>query len=153
MNRREFCLNTSHALTLAAISGAVSACGGNPTGPDLDRDDGVKMQAFAGDVVNGVVTAKPEVLAALATPGSSVLLSLSSGWLVVSRISQDQFAAVSAICTHEGCTVERIADRTLICPCHGSAYTQEGSVVQGPASRPLSGKPTAFANGVLTITV
>jgi Rieske Fe-S protein len=153
MNRREFCLNASHALTLAVVTGAVTGCGGNPMGADFDRDDGVKMQAFAGDVVNNVITAKPDVLAALATPGTSVLLSVTSGWLIVSRISQDQFAAVSAICTHEGCTVERIAQQTLICPCHGSAYTQEGAVVQGPASQPLPARQTAFANGVLTITV
>jgi Rieske Fe-S protein len=152
MNRRQFCLSASHALSLAVITGAAGACAGNPMGADFDRDDGVRMPAFAGEFVNGTLTAKPDVLAALANPGTSVLVSASPSWLVVSRITADQFAAVSALCPHEGCTVDRIADRTLICPCHGSAFTQEGTLVQGPASQPLQAKQTAFVNGVLTIT-
>lgn len=152
MNRREFCLGATHALTLAAITGAVSGCGGNLMGADLDREDGVRMQAFAGDIVNGTITAKPEMMAALTTPGASILVAVTPAWIVVSRLTQEQFAAVSALCPHEGCTVDRIADRTLICPCHGSAFTQEGALVQGPASQPLQGKQTLFANGVLTIT-
>jgi Rieske Fe-S protein len=153
MNRREFCANVSHALTLAAVSGVVSGCSGNPMGADFDRDDGTEMRAFAGNVQNGAITANAEMMSALATPGSSILVSLSPAWIVVSRVAEDRFVAVSALCPHEGCTVTRISEQTLICPCHGSAFTQEGGLVQGPASQGLVGKQTSFANGVLTITV
>ncbi len=49
------------------------------------------------------------------------------------------FAAFSAICTHAGCTVGfSRSDDLFVCPCHGSVYdAANGSVLQGPATRPL----------------
>jgi len=64
------------------------------------------------------------------------------------------FHAISAVCTHLGCTVRaealprpetaqvdgksvRLTHRYL-CPCHGSRYRGDGQNVSGPAPRPLS---------------
>jgi nitrite reductase/ring-hydroxylating ferredoxin subunit len=44
----------------------------------------------------------------------------------------------SAKCTHLGCTVGWDAgDGVFACPCHGSRYSSNGEVVQGPAPRAL----------------
>lgn len=45
-------------------------------------------------------------------------------------------AAISAICTHLGCVVDK-EDTGFICPCHGSSYKPDGQVVTGPAPRNL----------------
>lgn len=45
--------------------------------------------------------------------------------------------AMSAVCTHLGCTV-RSEGEGFVCPCHGSRYDHEGHVVSGPAPDPLA---------------
>ena len=45
--------------------------------------------------------------------------------------------AVSAICTHLGCILEKSTDG-FECPCHGSCYNVEGEVLSGPAPRNLA---------------
>ena len=52
--------------------------------------------------------------------------------------------AVSARCTHLGCIVHfNDAERAWECPCHGSRFAVDGSVIQGPANRPLERKDLA----------
>jgi cytochrome b6-f complex iron-sulfur subunit len=47
------------------------------------------------------------------------------------------FYAVSAVCTHLGCNVNHEEGRGFACPCHGSAFDEEGRVRKGPAAWPL----------------
>jgi Rieske Fe-S protein len=58
--------------------------------------------------------------------------------VVVTQPAQGTFKAFSAVCTHQGCTVNKVAGGTINCPCHGSKYgIKDGSVIHGPAPRPL----------------
>jgi len=56
---------------------------------------------------------------------------------IVRRKSLSEIAAISLVCTHLGCIVNRVATGFL-CPCHGSQYDNEGLVVGGPAPKTLS---------------
>jgi cytochrome b6-f complex iron-sulfur subunit len=48
------------------------------------------------------------------------------------------FFAMSAVCTHLGCITQWHPEANLIeCPCHGSRYKRNGTVVHGPAPRAL----------------
>ncbi|MCX4991935.1 MULTISPECIES: Rieske (2Fe-2S) protein [unclassified Streptomyces] len=58
--------------------------------------------------------------------------------IVVTQPAKGDFKAFSAICTHAGCTVNKVADGTIDCPCHGSKFSvEDGAVKAGPAPRPL----------------
>jgi Rieske Fe-S protein len=60
------------------------------------------------------------------------------GDVVVTKDSAGQVHAFSAVCTHQGCTVDRVANGTINCPCHASRFdATTGKVVGGPAPRPL----------------
>ncbi|HUL98039.1 MAG TPA: Rieske (2Fe-2S) protein [Mycobacterium sp.] len=61
--------------------------------------------------------------------------------IVVTQPSPGVFKGLSATCTHAGCTVSEVANGTINCPCHGSKFNLDGSVANGPASRPLAAEP------------
>jgi Rieske Fe-S protein len=72
---------------------------------------------------------------------------IASG-VVVCRPSGETVRAFSARCTHLGCSVNRVADRKIFCPCHGSVFdATSGAVVQGPASAALSSVRVTVRNG------
>ena len=63
----------------------------------------------------------------------------------------DTFRALSAVCTHLGCTVGR-ADKGYHCPCHGSSFGEDGTNTAGPAPRPLPWRPLTLAgDGALVV--
>jgi len=56
--------------------------------------------------------------------------------VILRRVSTEEVAAISLVCTHLGCTVNRV-ETGFQCPCHGSQYDSDGIVVGGPAPRTL----------------
>jgi cytochrome b6-f complex iron-sulfur subunit len=50
--------------------------------------------------------------------------------------TESGFSALSLVCTHLGCTVEAKEDG-FVCPCHGSSYANDGSLLTGPAVKGL----------------
>jgi Rieske Fe-S protein len=58
--------------------------------------------------------------------------------VVVTQPEPGRVHAFSMVCTHAGCAVGEVLDGTINCPCHGSRFAvADGSVVAGPAGRPL----------------
>jgi glycine/D-amino acid oxidase-like deaminating enzyme/nitrite reductase/ring-hydroxylating ferredoxin subunit len=73
--------------------------------------------------------------------GGGAVMNLGRGKIAVWKGNDGKPHAVSASCTHEGCTVTwNNADRTWDCPCHGSIFSAAGSVIHGPAVQPLPSK-------------
>lgn len=68
------------------------------------------------------------------------------------RTSQTQFIAVNLICRHKGCTVEYNGEK-FVCPCHGSQYSADGTVIHGPALKNLRTYETVYDKDKGTILV
>ena len=71
-------------------------------------------------------------------PGDGAIVRDGVGQAAVHRDAQGRLHAVSARCTHLGCIVDwNEAERSWDCPCHGSRFAIDGTVLQGPALDPL----------------
>jgi cytochrome b6-f complex iron-sulfur subunit len=60
----------------------------------------------------------------------------------------NRFHIISAICTHLGCTVQ-YRGTEFDCPCHGSRFRLNGSVIAGPAPAPLPWYAASLSPGGL----
>lgn len=103
---------------------------------------------------NGAVRLQLGDLPQLARAGGHARIQLDEAAtpIYVLALEDGGYAAVSAICTHLGCTVD-VAGEWLVCPCHGSTYERTGRVVRGPAERPLQQYPVVVSDGELIIQV
>ena len=70
--------------------------------------------------------------------GSTAVESSSGAVVLLTRTGEDEVLGFSAVCTHQGCTVE-VGDVEGECPCHGSRFDlTTGEATAMPASEPLT---------------
>jgi glycine/D-amino acid oxidase-like deaminating enzyme/nitrite reductase/ring-hydroxylating ferredoxin subunit len=75
-------------------------------------------------------------------PGEGAVFDSDEGRIAVCRDRQSVLHACSAVCTHLGCDVAwNQAEQTWDCPCHGSRFSPEGKVINGPAVSDLRRVP------------
>jgi glycine/D-amino acid oxidase-like deaminating enzyme/nitrite reductase/ring-hydroxylating ferredoxin subunit len=66
--------------------------------------------------------------------GSGKIVELSGAKAAAYRDEDGRVHIVDAICPHMGCTVHwNNAEKSWDCPCHGSRFSTEGKVLEGPA--------------------
>jgi cytochrome b6-f complex iron-sulfur subunit len=149
-SRREFC---AHAISLVTVASILEGCGGggSPTSPGGGNVPA--LPTVSGVSAGGTVTINNVSGTALANTGSAALVQAGSNNILVTRAAGDTFNAFTAVCTHEQNLITGFQSNNFVCPAHGSQFNTSGSVVQGPASRPLQRFNTQFTNNVLTITV
>ena len=148
-SRREFCVHACQVASFLAAGALLQACSGNSTSPS----GSTMLPTINATVAAGAITLTIDAASPLAAVGSGALVQSSGGNALVSRTAQDTFTAVTAVCTHEGCTVTGISGQIYVCPCHGSEFSTSGGVVKGPAASPLRQFSTRLAGNVLTITL
>lgn len=72
-------------------------------------------------------------------PGQGAILREGLSKLAVYRDDHGSIHRRSAVCPHLGCVVSwNACERTWDCPCHGSKFTAEGRVYNGPANSDLA---------------
>ena len=112
---------SSIASTKASTTGA-NGYGPAPSGAGGGADNG------NGGVQGHVLTSLSNVT------GSGIVVDR----VVLTRSSDGGVHGVSAICTHQGCTVGAPHNGVVSCPCHGSQFeAATGKVLHGPATQPL----------------
>jgi glycine/D-amino acid oxidase-like deaminating enzyme/nitrite reductase/ring-hydroxylating ferredoxin subunit len=86
-------------------------------------------------------------------PGEGKSVRVNGERLAVYRDPAGTVHAVSSVCTHLGCLVKwNTAEKTWDCPCHGSRFGVDGTVLDGPATRPLAKRmlePVRHESGVV----
>ena len=133
---------TVHPLTRRAlVRGTVVVLAGGVAGfviargSDAARDAGTTTAANAYGPDPEADAARPLARLADVPDGGGVVLG--DEHVVLTRAG-DRVVGLSATCTHQGCTVDRVADGVVSCPCHGSTFDAgTGEVVTGPATRAL----------------
>ena len=77
-------------------------------------------------------------------PGDGGICEYKGEKVAAYRDESGEIHAVSPVCTHVGCLVSfNPAETTWDCPCHGSRYTVDGEVIEGPALKNLEPKGLA----------
>ncbi len=125
-------------ISALAVAG-LSACSSSAASPTRVASSGgsssadVRIPLSDIPVGGGVIRAADKVVATQATAG--------------------RYKAFSAVCQHQGCIVGSIEGNKIVCPCHGSAYSiVDGSVLNGPTTRPLIPKPSSVEGSDLVVS-
>lgn len=142
------------ALGVGAASASLVACGGGSANSGGGGSQGGKSGGSGGGNSGGSeASSSSSGGAAIAgesevAPGSAVAFKDSGNPAVLVHLKNGDFVAYSAVCTHQGCTVEYQGGQ-LACPCHGSVFdpAKGAEVVAGPAPSPLPEIPVKVEGG------
>lgn len=143
LNRRDFLTKT--ALAAAALVVA-EGCGDGQIGPPLSSGPGDPNIPVGGPVTVKVADLPTGVLVDLGPATQRAVI----------RTDASTFHAFSRICTHQQCDTD-VRNNRFECPCHGSIFAADGSVVRGPniagSVSPLRSLQVTFDPVAGTITV
>ncbi|MDE3253285.1 MAG: Rieske (2Fe-2S) protein [Bacteroidota bacterium] len=144
MERRKFIGSlTGPVLTACAV--CMGACSKGSSSPSSGNTATVTPPAG----VNFTIDLRSSLLSV----GSSVV---QSGVIVVRLAASDDpgsFTAVQVSCTHEGTSINfNQAGNNFVCPNHGSTFTTNGAVTNGPAASALKKFTVTVSGNILTVT-
>ena len=93
------------------------------------------VSRLIGDKVRSITMSGPDSI----IPGHGAVVKFGGETAAVYRDEDGAIHALHARCTHMGCFVAfNTAERTWDCPCHGSRFALDGTVIEGPATEPLA---------------
>ncbi|MDQ4069466.1 MAG: FAD-dependent oxidoreductase, partial [Actinomycetota bacterium] len=103
---------------------------------ELIKENADVVKRFVGDRLKSEARSVADL-----APGEAAVVVDGTERVAAYRDPAGVVHAVSPVCTHMGCMVTwNTAETTWDCPCHGSRYTCDGEVIQGPAVKDLERK-------------
>jgi cytochrome b6-f complex iron-sulfur subunit len=134
MNREEFLKQLGITALLTCTGSAMIGCSNNDEPAPSNADFTLDLSASQNAALNNV--------------GGS----LSSNGIIVARLSNTEFVALSRACTHEGTGINfRSSQNDFLCPNHGARFSTTGAVLQGPARASLKKYNTELTGNSLRI--
>ena len=152
---RERFIRLGSALGVGAAVASLAACGGSGSSGDSGssggkQDDSGESKKAGSSAAGGEAQSGGAAIAreSEVAPGSAVEFKDGGQDAVLVHLESGDFAAYSAVCTHQGCTVAYQKGQ-LACPCHGSVFdpANGAEVVTGPAQSPLPEIPVEIKGG------
>ena len=131
------------AICVTAVGGCAGYGKGRPAPPPAQPAPAAQPAQAAANAPIPIAT-----VADLPVGGGAILADRQ---LVVTRPTATEVRVLSAVCTHQGCLVDSVANGTISCACHGSAYSLTGEVTSGPATQPLPARQFSVVDGVVTL--
>ncbi|ABS24796.1 Rieske (2Fe-2S) protein [Anaeromyxobacter sp. Fw109-5] len=130
LTRRRFLVRTAAGAAGAVAGAALPGCA-----PDASPAPLVDVPAPVGGRLSLLVARYPE----LAKVGGAVR-ARAPGLdepVLIARVTEDGFVAMSSVCTHQGCPVG-FDGAQVVCPCHQSTFDLQGRVTNPPAVQGLT---------------
>jgi Rieske Fe-S protein len=93
----------------------------------------------------------------LMDPGQQVIgvpMGADINPILVARVDATTVTCIDALCTHMACPVMlNAALGEFDCPCHGSSYALDGTLMTGPAMRSIKNHPAVLGADNITVTL
>jgi Rieske Fe-S protein len=136
VNISEFAISRQKVLLgagLGLVTAVVAACSTSGNKTEATSESSASPAATPASGAPAAPAANVIAKTADVPVGSGVIVDK----VVVTQPAAGVFKGFSSTCTHAGCTLNKVADGTIDCPCHGSKFNLDGSVANGPAKQPL----------------
>jgi Rieske Fe-S protein len=140
-------LGAALGMSIAGAS-ALAACGEESS--EGSANQMANSNKSAAKAAGGKAAAGGKEIARISKVPAGSAVHFMDSWSpgVLIHLQNGKFAAYSAVCTHQGCTVT-YQNGQLLCPCHGSVFdpSKGGRVLYGPAPSPLPRIPIKVKRG------
>jgi cytochrome b6-f complex iron-sulfur subunit len=152
MERKEFLNLVGISVGAVILQNCISGCtkAADPTPAVIPPTGGGGSTVVSGltgnnSLAKGVIDFSVDItkadFEALKTNGKAVV----TGDVIIARTKAGDFLVVEKACTHEGTTVDFIADNTTFkCSNHFSVFDATGAVIKDPATKPLKKYTATF---------
>ena len=152
MKRRQFSQWVSLGVIASSLPVAIAACQSSPPSMSDSPSSSSPSPTFDSTPREDGFAAVGTV-AQLDEKGFISDKAFFAGSVLVIRDPNDasSLLAVDSLCTHQACSVTWESDESIFdCRCHGSTFSADGSVINGPAQTPL-GTFEAIIDGDLVL--